>query len=103
MMNLEEHLRNYILEECLPGEEPDMLADDDDLIETGVLDSLAVMKLVAHLEKTFQIKVPTEEINRENFSSIQQLAKFVGGKLSSHLLASGGYQRKAGQPVNSIS
>ena len=83
-MNFEKHLRNYILEECLPGEDPDMLADDDDLIKTGVLDSLAVMKLVAHLEKTFQIKVLTEEINQENFGSIQQLAQFVGGKLNSH-------------------
>ena len=96
MMNFEQDLRNYILEECLPGEDPNMLADDDDLIETGVLDSLAVMKLVAHLEKTFQIKVLTEEINQENFGSIQQLAQFVGGKLSSRPLASSGYQHKAG-------
>lgn len=82
MINMEKHLRNYILKECLTGEDPEMLANDDDLVKTGILDSLAVMKLVDHLEKTFKIQIPSKDISPENFGSIQQLTRFVSKKTS---------------------
>lgn len=79
-MSLELELRTYILREHLAGEDPSSLSNDDDLIENGVLDSLAVMQLVAHLEKTYKIEVAPAEIAPENLRSVQTLASFVRGK-----------------------
>ena len=76
-MNTSDEVRNYILSVHLPGENPDMLSNDDDLLDMGILDSMAIMQLVAHLEQQYDINVPTEEIDPANFESIDALAAFI--------------------------
>jgi acyl carrier protein len=61
----------------LPGENPDMLSNDDDLLDMGILDSMAIMQLVDHLEKQYGITIPTEEIDPANFESINALVAFI--------------------------
>jgi acyl carrier protein len=72
-----EEVRNYILSVHLPGENPDMLSNDDDLLDMGILDSMAIMQLVDHLEKQYGITIPTEEIDPANFESINALVAFI--------------------------
>ena len=79
-MNLEQELLTHILKEHLPGEALDSLKPDDDLIGSGILDSLAMIKLVTHLEQHFGIVVGAEEMSPENFTSVAALAKFVASK-----------------------
>lgn len=79
-MNLENDLRDYILSEHLPGEASNQLSIDDDLISSGILDSLAIMKLVTHLEQTYGITVGAQEVTPENFGSVTALAKLVAQK-----------------------
>jgi acyl carrier protein len=47
---------------------------DTDVVETGLLDSLALVELLAQLEETFGISVSTDDLELENFRSI---ARFV--------------------------
>jgi acyl carrier protein len=79
-MNMAEQIRLHILQECLPGEAPDALSADDDLIESGVLDSLAIMQLVAWLEKTYLLTIDPGEITAAHFGSAARLAAFVRTK-----------------------
>ena len=79
-MNLEQELLTHILKEHLPGEAPDSLKPDDDLIGSGILDSLAMIKLVTHLEQHYGIVVGAEEMSPENFASVAALAKFITTK-----------------------
>jgi acyl carrier protein len=72
-----EEVRSYILSVHLPGENPDMLSNDDDLLDMGILDSMAIMQLVDHLEKQYGITIPTEEIDPANFESINALVAFI--------------------------
>jgi methoxymalonate biosynthesis acyl carrier protein len=72
-----EEVRSYILSVHLPGENPDMLSNEDDLLEMGVLDSMAIMQLVGHLETQYGITIPTEEIDPDNFESINSLVAFI--------------------------
>jgi acyl carrier protein len=72
-----DEVRNYILSVHLPGENPDMLSNDDDLLDMGILDSMAIMQLVDHLEKQYGITIPTEEIDPANFESINALVAFI--------------------------
>ena len=76
-MSTSEEVRNYILSVHLPGENPDMLSNDDDLLDMGILDSMAIMQLVAHLEAQYGITIPTEEIDPANFESINSLVAFI--------------------------
>jgi len=50
---------------------------DTDLVGTGLLDSLALVELLAQLEETFGISVSTDDLEFENFRSITSIARFV--------------------------
>ena len=48
-----------------------------DLFETGVLDSMAFVDLVLHLEQQFDIRISTDELEPDNFRSVAKIAGFV--------------------------
>ena len=49
----------------------------EDLFETGVLDSLAFVDLLMHLEQQFDIRISTDEMEPDNFSSVAKIAGLV--------------------------
>jgi acyl carrier protein len=55
----------------------DVSSVDTDLIETGLLDSLALVELLAQLEETFGVSISTDDLELENFRSIDSIAGFV--------------------------
>jgi len=79
-MSLEQDLHAHIISTQLPGESPDSVALDEDLLDSGILDSLAIMQLVAYLEKEYAITIPTAEIEPDNFVTCAALARFVESK-----------------------
>lgn len=58
------------------------VADDDNLTQNGVVDSLAIFRVIMFLEDTFGIRVPDEEILTENFESVEGIERFVDAKLA---------------------
>ena len=50
---------------------------DTDLVGTGLLDSLALVELLAQLEETFGVSISTDDLELENFRSIDSIAGFV--------------------------
>lgn len=51
-----------------------------DLIEAGLLDSLAIVSLIVELEEAFDIHISPSEYEREAFSSVQNIMKLVHEK-----------------------
>ena len=52
---------------------------ETDLFETGVLDSLGFVELVLHLEQEFGVKVTLEQVELDNFRSVERIAAFLNG------------------------
>jgi len=50
---------------------------ETDLVGTGLLDSLALVELLAQLEETFGVSISTDDLELENFRSIASIAGFV--------------------------
>jgi D-alanine--poly(phosphoribitol) ligase subunit 2 len=50
---------------------------DMDLYETGVLDSMAFVELLAFLEKEFEVRVGLNDLEIDNFRTIRKIVKFV--------------------------
>ena len=73
-------IKDYILTEFLPGENPDELTHDTELITGGILDSLATLKLVAFLEEEFNIEVAPHETGVDYLNSIDLISQFVDSK-----------------------
>jgi len=55
----------------------DVASAETDLIETGMLDSLALVELLAQLEESFDVSISTDDMELENFRSITSIAMFV--------------------------
>lgn len=49
----------------------------EDLFETGVLDSMAFVDLVMHLEQQFGVRISADELEPDNFRSVAKIAGFV--------------------------
>ncbi|GAA1646832.1 phosphopantetheine-binding protein [Actinoplanes couchii] len=70
-------IRQFVLEEFLPDVPADQLANDLDLMESGVVDSLGVLKLIAWVEDRFEVVVDDTELNPDNFRSVLAIDAFV--------------------------
>ena len=54
--------------------------DEDALLEGGIVDSLGILDVVGHLEQEFGIKVGDDDLNPENFGTINALTRYVEQK-----------------------
>jgi acyl carrier protein len=62
----------------LEGIEPEMIEDEAPLFGEGLgLDSVDALELVVALEKEFGIKIKSQELGREVFSSVSSLSQFI--------------------------
>jgi acyl carrier protein len=50
---------------------------DEDLLSAGILDSLAILQLVAYIEKALGIQVPDEDVVYDNFKSVNALVEYL--------------------------
>jgi acyl carrier protein len=50
---------------------------DTDLIQTGSLDSLALVELIFQLERAFEVSISLERVDIERFGSIRQISILV--------------------------
>jgi acyl carrier protein len=73
-------LKTYILDEFLPGEDPAALTDNTPLMTTGILDSIAVLKVVTFLESEFGITIEPHEAVVENLNTLSDMARLVMSK-----------------------
>lgn len=80
MDETKEIIKNYILSEFLPGEDPNELTDSTPLVTGGVLDSLATLKLVAFLEEEFQINIQAHETSIDYLDTISDITNLVQSK-----------------------
>ena len=67
----------YIQDNLLSGKAGIELSPEDDLLGSGLLDSMGVMRLVGFVEETFNIKIPAEDIVIENFMDVKSITNYV--------------------------
>lgn len=77
-------LIEHINASASPGVE---VTAETDLTQTGVLDSLRLLDLIAHVESTYGIRVHENEISHQHFRSVDCLTRLVVSKLLSPLKA----------------
>ncbi len=80
MENIEQTIRNYIVENFLFGDQSVKFSDDDSLSENGIIDSTGILGLVNFLESEYQISVNNDEIIPDNLDSIEKIVNFVKQK-----------------------
>ena len=77
---IKQSVKEYILAEFLPGEDPAALTDDTQMFTQGILDSLASLKLVAFMEEEFGISIAAHEVDTEYLDSLNSIAALIQSK-----------------------
>jgi acyl carrier protein len=82
VISTQDRIKRLIVESLnLEGMKPEMIEDDAPLFGEGLgLDSVDALELVVALEKEFGIKIKSQEIGREVFSSVSTLSEFIAGR-----------------------
>ncbi len=76
MMITNDELRSYIQNDLLFS--PDTaIEDDQDLLLSGLMDSINVIRLVGHIENTCDLIIPAEDVLLEHFGSISKIHAYL--------------------------
>jgi acyl carrier protein len=54
-----------------------VIGEDEDLLVSGLLDSLSVMSLIHYIEQDLSIDVPAEDVTIENFASLRAMDAYL--------------------------
>ena len=82
MIQINEKIRNFILENYLFGYAENELCNDSSFLELGILDSTGIVELVGFVEDEFNIEVMDSEILPENLDSIDFISSYVYRKVN---------------------
>ncbi|MDH3208130.1 MAG: acyl carrier protein [Gemmatimonadota bacterium] len=73
-------IKNFILEEFLQGASADELKNDTALMSSGILDSLATVRLVASLEERYGIRIAPHEVSVDYLDDLDAITELVLSK-----------------------
>ena len=73
-------IKNFIMEQFLPGEDANELTDDTPLISGGILDSIATLQLVMYIEETFRVSFEPHEVDKENLDTLNLMVGLLASK-----------------------
>jgi acyl carrier protein len=72
-------IKAYIQSE-IADDESLSISEDDDLLGSGLIDSMGIMKLVSFIEKEADVKIPPGEIVIENFINLNAIEQYLKTK-----------------------
>jgi acyl carrier protein len=79
---MESVISAYISRELMSEPQSVTLENGTPLLESGIIDSLSLLKLVLFIEKQFGIAVGGKELVPENFATIDAICRFIRSKMS---------------------
>ena len=79
-MEHKEKIRHFITTNLDVLEEESHFTDSDNIFELGVVNSLFAMRILKFVETEFRIQLQEEDMEIENFSSVDNIVKFIQDK-----------------------
>lgn len=80
MPNDREKIRAFIESHMLDFIENENLDDSINIFESGLVNSLFVMKLLKYIQEEFIIEIDSEDMEISNFNSINNIMNFIEEK-----------------------
>jgi len=77
MDDVSEQIKHYILTDIASDLNITLLEDDEPLLESGIIDSLGVLKILAFLEESLGLDLSSDQVKMENFKSIRTIREMV--------------------------
>ena len=81
MMDITETIREFMANELSEQGFTDSITNDESLIDSYILDSLSILMLITFLDEKFGIIPNDDEINPEQFETINKIKAFIQSKI----------------------
>lgn len=79
MQDIENAIVTFIAE-MQDADAPTAVTGETRLMETGLLDSIGLVRLIQFVEERFGVSIPDADVNPDTFASPADLAAYVGQK-----------------------
>lgn len=79
---LRRELHEFIRETFLQLRPALIIGDTDDLVEKGVLDSLAFVELITEIQNRYNVTIQDVDVTAENFGTVAAMARYVSERRS---------------------
>ena len=79
--SIKDALKEYVLSEFLPGENPDDLEDDTPLITGGIMDSISTVKFSLFVEEKYGVELQAHELSADYIDTLSAMASIIESKL----------------------
>ena len=79
--NIKAEIKEFIIRNYLRGDKGSKLGDNDSFLELGIIDSIGVIELTGFIRERYNINIEVTEIVPENFDTLNNLEKYITGKL----------------------
>jgi acyl carrier protein len=73
----ETRIRDFLIQDVLYDKELRELGPDENLLEKGLLDSLAILKVVTFCEEEFGVTIPDQDVLPDHMESVRAIAALV--------------------------
>ena len=77
MSELKQKMKQFIMTEVNPERNLEGFDDDEPLIDSGIVDSLGVLKILGFLDEAFGIDLSADQIKLENFKDVSTICALV--------------------------
>jgi acyl carrier protein len=77
---VKDQIREFVQNDLASAKGVSSFSDQESLMESGIIDSLGIFRLVAFLEETFRVRIGDEEITHENLQSVESIEQLVLSK-----------------------
>ncbi|WP_339704486.1 acyl carrier protein [uncultured Kriegella sp.] len=74
---MEQILKDFIREQLANGTLEEEIDIEDDLLGSGIVDSLGITRLILFIENEFGIKIPPEDMLIENFMTVGHILDYL--------------------------
>lgn len=68
----------FLISVAKPGSDFDQLDDDVNLIDAGIIDSLALIQIIAHIEQSHGLTVEAGRVDPDDLGSIGGILSVIG-------------------------
>lgn len=76
-MYIQNAISGFITDDLLMGQPTEPVEPDTNLLTTGLVDSLGIMRVILFIEETFGVAVPPEDILIEYFLTVQTMSTYL--------------------------
>jgi len=77
MSELKEKLKHFIMTEVNPDRGLTDLGDREPLLDSAIIDSLGVLKILSFLDEEYGIDLSAEQVKLENFKDVATICTLV--------------------------